>query len=491
LPLVMGVDSSTQATKVEVREADSGELLASGAASHPPTTPPRSEQHPEQWWTALVDAIGMARNRLSAGDRAGIAAIAVAAQQHGMVALDRHLGVIRPAKLWNDTESAPDAARLVEDLGGGGRGRRAWAEACGSVPTAAFTVTKLAWLRRSEPDAFGALAHVLLPHDWLTARLAGELVTDRGDASGTGYWSPATGRWRTDLLARVDRNRPWDEMLPRVLGPSDPAGHLVPASASELGLDDRVVVAAGTGDNMAAALGLGSPPAVVFSIGTSGTVYTVSDRPAADPSGAVAGFADATGRFLPLVCTLNATKVTDAFARLLGVDHPTLSELALTAPAGAGGVVLVPYLDGERTPNRPEATGSLVGLRSHVSPAQVARAAFEGVVCGLLDGLDALSAAGVPTSPQRAILVGGGARSPAYRRVLADLSQRTVEVPADDEQVAMGACVQAAAALAGRSPAEVASQWARPPAAVVDPGPAVDAAAVRGAYAAASGGQSR
>ena len=248
---------------------------------------------------------------------------------------------------------------------------------------------------------------------------------------------------------------------------------------------DGAVVGPGTGDNMAAALGMGLGPGdVAVSIGTSGTVYAVADRPTADATGAVAGFADATGRYLPLVCTLNATKVTEAVARLLGVRLDELNDLALSEPPGAGGLVLLPYLDGERTPNRPGATGVLAGLRSDVTRAQVARAAFEGVVCGLLDGLDAL-AAQCTVDAGRLVLVGGGARSPAYRQILADLSGRAVHVAAEAEHVAAGAAVQAAAVLHQRPAAELVAAWGLAAGDEVEPGPGATAATdVRAAYAA-------
>ncbi len=469
MPLVLGVDSSTQKTLVEVRDADSGRLVAEGRCAHPPTTPPRSEQDPNVWWDALLSAVA------AAGDRArDVAAVSVAGQQHGLVVLDAHGAVVRPAKLWNDTESAPDARWLIDQLGG----EEAWAKACGLVPVASFTITKLSWLHRSEPEAWARVAKVCLPHDFLTWKLTGELVTDRGDASGTGYFSAADDEYCFDLLAIVDDARDWTAALPRVLGPVEPAGR-----SRALGGD--VIVGAGTGDNMAAALALGLRPGeVAVSLGTSGTAYTVSASPTADASGAVAGFADATGRFLPLVCTLNATKVTDAMARLLGVDHDELDALALASPHGAGGVTIVPYFDGERTPNRPDASGSIVGLRTSVTREHLARAAFEGVACGLLDALDALVHAGVPLD-DRIVLIGGGARSPAFRRVLADLSGRPVLVPDRVEHVAAGACVQAAAVLCGRTVAEVSAAWGLGDGRLVDPDHAVDRDAVRGAYAAA------
>ena len=316
--------------------------------------------------------------------------MAVAGQQHGLVVLDGDDRVARPAKLWNDTESAPDVGWLLKQLAGEGvSGAAAWASACGSVPVAAFTIAKLSWLHRSEPDVWARVERVCLPHDWLTWKLSGEFVTDRGDASGTGYFSAARDEYVLELLGVVDDAVDWTARLPRVLGPRAQAG-------TTHAFESEMLVAPGTGDNMAAALALGLEPGeVAVSLGTSGTVYTVSESPTADPTGAVAGFADATGRFLPLVCSLNATKVTEAIARWLGVDHAAIDTLALAAPPGANGVVVVPYFDGERTPNRPDASGTITGVRTSTTREDLARAAIEGVVCGLLDGLDALTAAGV------------------------------------------------------------------------------------------------
>ena len=463
MPLVAGVDSSTSACKVEIRDADTGELVSSGRAAHPPTTPPRSEQDPQAW----ADAFAAAWAEAGADRQHRPAALAIAGQQHGLVVTDEGGAPLRPAKLWNDTESASDAAELVAELGAA-----EWAKACGSVPLASFTITKLRWLRRNEPDAYRSVARVQLPHDWLTARLIGHSTTDRGDASGTGWWSPAEEHYRLDLLALVDPDVDWAPRLPQVLGPVDVAGDW-----------EGITVGPGTGDNMAAAVGLGLRTGdLALSLGTSGTAFRVATAPSADPTGAVAGFADATGRYLPLVCTLNATKVTDAVARLLGVDASGLDHLALAAPAGAEGLVLVPHLDGERTPNRPDATGVLAGLRSDVSRAQLARAAIEGVVCNLLAGADRLGA-----ERRRVLLIGGGARSPAYRRCVADLCGSEVVVPTDQELVARGAAIQAAAVLAGRSIDDVAAAW---PLEVdtVRPDPAIDGTAIREAYAHVAGG---
>jgi xylulokinase len=399
-------------------------------------------------------------------------ALAVAAQQHGLVVLGADDEVLRPAKLWNDTESAPDAQALVDALPGGAA---AWATACGSVPLASFTIAKLHWLRRCEPEVFRHTISVMLPHDWLSFRLTGRRTTDRGDASGTGYWSPREGRYREELLNVVDPARDWESMVPEVLEPQAVAGEWRGVGST---------VAPGTGDNMAAALGLGLRPGdLALSLGTSGTAFTVSEEPAADPTGCVAGFADATGRFLPLVCTLNATKVTDAVARLLGAELDRYDAMALEAPAGANGLVLVPHFDGERTPNRPDATGSLTGIRGDVTAPLLARAAVEGVVCNLLAGADALGPTG-----GRVFLIGGASRSLAYRRVVADLTGRAVVVPDERELVAAGAAVQAAAVLQGRAFTEVSEAWGLGVGEVIEPDCRVDSEAIRVAYAAASAG---
>ena len=461
MPLVAGVDSSTQSTKVEVRDLDTGAVVARGAAPHPATTPPRSEQDPAAWWRAFETA-------WAAAGAPDVAGISVAGQQHGLVALDADGAVIRPAKLWNDTEAAPDATWLIEQL----PGRAAdWAGAVGLVPVASFTIAKLSWLRRIEPGNWSRLAQVVLPHDWLTSRFTGRFITDRGDASGTGYWSPAAGEYRWDLLAVIDRDRDWSPAVPRVAGPTEVVGEWRGAA-----------VACGTGDNMGAALGLGlRAGTAVISLGTSGTVYTVAEAPTADASGTVAGFADATGRFLPLVCTLNATKVTDSVARLLGVDHHGLAQLALQAPLGANGVTLLPYLDGERTPNLPQARGVLSGIPSDVERSDLARAAFEGVACGLLDGLDALRA---HAPVDRVVLVGGGSRSAAFRQVLSQLCPFPVSLADADEAVATGACVQAAVAAAGGDHASVAGRWGLGAGERLSDGAHPDAATVRSRYAA-------
>jgi len=459
--LVAGVDSSTQSTKVLVCDAETGALVREGRARHPDGT----EVHPDAWWDAFKQAT-------SGGLLDGVEAISVSGQQHGMVALDAGGAVVRPALLWNDTRSADAARDLIVELGGSA----AWAQAVGTVPVASLTVTKLRWLATNEPQLAARVHDVVLPHDWLTkriledgSRMRVELVTDRGDASGTGYWSPATEQYRTDLLERAFGRAVG---VPRVLEPSSAAGR------NGTGL----LVAAGTGDNMGAALGMNLRLGdVVVSLGTSGTVFAVHDKPTSDPSGFVAGFADATGRFLPLVCTLNAARVLTAGAHMLGTDLAGLDALALKALPGSGGLVLLPYLDGERTPSLPEATGTLGGLtRDNMSPENVARAYVEGMLCGLADGLDALTAQGIPQ--RRVLLIGGAARSRAVQAIAPEIFGLPVTVPDPAEYVALGAAKQAAWSLSAQTDTLSQPNWASSASVALEPtnGPRHDT--VRAAY---------
>ncbi|WP_353650253.1 xylulokinase [Nakamurella sp. A5-74] len=423
---VIGIDSSTQSCKAVVCDAETGAVLAASKVAHPDG----SEVDPRHW----EDALDRALRELPPELVATAAALSIGGQQHGMVVLDEAGEVIRPALLWNDLQSAPDAADLVAELG-----PQQWADRAGSVPSASFTVTKLRWLARREPENAARTASVLLPHDWLTHRLAEpgtEPTTDRGDASGTGYFSPADGTYDDDLITRALGHRP---SLPRVAAPAAIVGR------TRAGL----ALAAGTGDNMAAALGLGLRAGdVVVSLGTSGTVFASAEVPTADPTGVVAGFADACGRYLPLVCTLNAARVLTTTAALLGVDLAGLDALALGAAPGAGGVTLLPYLDGERTPNLPDSSGSLHGLtRASMTPQNLARAAVEGMLCGLADGVDALAATGYQV--QRVLLIGGAAASAAVRAVAPDLFGVPVQCPHPGEYVALGAARQAAWASGG------------------------------------------
>ncbi|MFZ9629375.1 MAG: xylulokinase [Ilumatobacteraceae bacterium] len=426
MTLVAGVDSSTQSCKVVGRDAANGALVRHGSARHPEGT----EVDPVHWERALQSAI------TAAGGLDDVDAVSIGGQQHGAVCLDEHGEVVRPALLWNDTRSAGAADAMVRELGA-----QAWVDATGSVPVASFTVTKLRWIAEHEPANAARIAAVCLPHDWLTWRLRGstdlgELVTDRSDASGTGYFDSVTNAYRRDLLTLGLGH---DALLPRVLGPSDGVAW------------GARVMGPGAGDNAASGLGVDAGDDVVVSLGTSGTAFVRSAVPSRDTSGAVAGFADATGAFLPLVCTLNAAMVLDAACTLLGVDHRRLAELALSTPAGADGLVVVPYLAGERTPNLPLATGGVLGMTLHNStPAHLARAAIEGVLCGLADALDALAAQGAQIDRVR--LVGGAAASVAVQQIAPTVFGVPVVVPPPGEYVADGAARQAAWALLGDFP---------------------------------------
>lgn len=453
MALVAGVDSSTQSCKVVIRDAGTGVLIRSGTARHAAGT----ETDPEDWWRALQEALA------AAGGLEDVAAVAVSAQQHGMVCLDADGAVVRPALLWNDTRSAAAADKLVSEAGPDGA--RYWAEETGTVPVASITAAKLRWLAENEPENAARTAAVCLPHDWLSWRLAGHgpgsgragleaLRTDRSDASGTGYWSPRTGEYLPAVLEQTLGHLP---LLPRVLGPLEPDQHT----------PGGTVIAPGTGDNAGAALGVGAGVGdVVVSVGTSGTVFAVAADPTADATGLVAGFADATGHYLPLTATLNASRVLDATAAMLAVDLPGLTRLALGAAAGAGGLSLVPYFEGERTPNLPDATGSLHGMTlANFIPENLARAAVEGIACSLADGLAALEALGIEA--RRVILVGGGARSEALQHAVSAVFGLPVTVPNPGEYVADGAARQAAAVLAGDWP-----QWADAGGSVVKAPPA-------------------
>jgi len=467
MSLVAGVDSSTQSCKVVIRDLSTGVLVRLGSARHPEGT----EVPPSAWWEALLAAI------TDAGGLDDVAAIAVAGQQHGLVALDREGRVVRDALLWNDTRSAPAARDLIDELGA-----EAWARRTGTVPVASFTATKLRWLRDAEPENAARVAAVALPHDWLTWRLLGfgpadesplgpdldALVTDRSDASGTSYWSPTDEGYDLDLFERA-LGRPGREaggggaggaggtpddgthgpvVLPRVLRADQVAG-TTPAGGA---VPEGVVVGAGAGDNAGAALGLDATVGdLVISIGTSGTAFAVTDRPVTDPGGTVAGFADAAGGYLPLIATLNAARVLSSVGGLLGVDHDELARLALAAEPGAGGVTLVPYFEGERTPDLPDATATLSGLTLASSTREnLARAAVEGMMSALSDGAAAVRRHGVDAT--RVLLIGGAALNPAVQEVARQVFDLPVVVPEPGEYVADGAARQAGWALSGTRP---------------------------------------
>lgn len=428
MTLVAGVDSSTQSVKVVVCDAATGEVVRTGRASHPPGT----EVAADSWLAAYSEATA------DPGLLAGVEALAVGGQQHGMVTLDENGQLVRDALLWNDNRSAADATDLIAELGG----PQAWADAVGSVPVSSMTVSKIRWLARAEPENAARTAAVVLPHDWLTWQIGGRSfapTTDRGDASGTCYFDATTNDYRHDLVRRGIGH---DLDLPRVAAPHEIVGHS----------PEGIALAAGTGDNMAAGLGLNlAAGSAVVSLGTSGTAFTRSAHQTHEPTGTVAGFADATGEFLPLVCTLNGARNLVATAELLGVSLGDLAHLALSAPPGSEGLTFMPYLEGERTPPLPDARGHLVGLTLHnMKPANLARAAIEGVLWSLAYGVEVLRE---QTGEITAItLTGGASQSDAVRQLAPSVFGLPIVVTDTFESVAVGAARQAAWALTGQLP---------------------------------------
>lgn len=436
---VAGIDTSTQSAKVVVMDAETGRVIRQAARAHPKgTTCP-----PEAWWDALLLAID------DVGGLADISALSVGGQQHGLVILDAAGRPLRDALLWNDTGSAQAAADLTHELGAS-----AWAAATGLVAVASFTATKLRWVADHEPELAAKIAAICLPHDYVTWRILGtgdlaDLATDRSDASGTMYFDPVSNEYRRDLLAHALRRSEADVahiVLPRVLGPNQPAG-----TANGLSLPD-VVVGPGAGDNAAAGLGMGVNPGEVWvSLGTSGVVTGISEEPWRDETGLIAGFADATGRYLPLQATLNGAPVLDAVAAFLGVDHQGLSELALAAESGAGGLTLMPLLAGERTPNLPLATGSLHGITMvNLTRENLARAAVEGLLALMGACIERL---GEKMDVSRVYLTGGGSKSKAVQAIAPAILGCDVVMLAEGEHVAWGAARQACWTLTGELPA--------------------------------------
>lgn len=455
--LVAGIDSSTQSCTVMLRSLENGEVLAHARAPHPPTTPPCSEQDPEVWWEALVGAL----TELKAW-WPRIAGLAVGGQGHGLVMLDKQDRPLRPAKLWNDTESAPQSRALCAQIA-----PEKWARLTGSLPGPAMTISKLAWTQQHHPGMLEQCRRIMLPFDYLVYRLSGSFVCERGGASGTGYFNPFTNSWEPQLAEVINDRIDWVSLWPAIIPSHQPAGvvKLIPELAGLAG----AIVGVGTGDNMSAALGMNLKAGDTgISIGTSGTLYGISTTGIVDSNGMINGYADAADQFIPMITTLNAAKVTDAFRNLLRVNTDEFDDFALRSPPGANGLQLAPWLDGERTPNLPNATGHLRGLRTTTTPEDMARAAVEGVLCGLLAGGLILKQQGFKDDG-RIVVTGGGAKSRAYRQILADLTGKTIWVSPVGETAAAGAAIQAAAAVLGCTNAEMADRWNVPFASVAEP----------------------
>lgn len=437
-----GVDCSTQSTKVLVVDADDGRVVATGSATNEVVGDGGArETDPKAWERSMASALA------ETGRASEVAAVSVGGQQHGLVVLDDGGRPLRPAPLWNDTRSAQAARDLVESLGGPAE----CAKKLGSVLTSSFTVAHWAWLRRSEPETAAAVRRVMLPHDYLNFCLTGEATTDRSDVSGTGWWSPAEEAYAPEVLG-LDAVKLEPAWLPAVVGPDDVAGVVTAPAAEQFGLAAGTKVACGAGDNAAAALALSfGPGEAAMSLGTSGTVYAPAAGPSADPTGTVAGFASADGRYLPLACTLNATVAIDRTSEWLGLSREDV--------APSEGCVFLPWLGGERTPNAPEATGTMTGLRYETDKRAILQAAYEGLVATLLEATAFLD----QWAPQRIeaplLLLGGGARGRAWQETVRRLSGRPVLIVELSELVAYGAAVQASAVLTGRRVGEVAGEW--------------------------------
>ncbi|MDQ3779161.1 MAG: xylulokinase [Chloroflexota bacterium] len=441
--VVLGVDSSTQSTKVLALDVETGAVVGEGRAPHSG----HDTQHPDEWWSALKAALAQVVN-----DQTSVVGLAVSGQQHGCVLIDAANAAVRPAPLWNNVDAAPDAARLNHEAD--------FSALVGSRLVASFTIAKMAHLARIAADDMARAVAVGLPHDWLNLRLTGDLTTDRGDASGTGWWSPTEGCYRPDLLALAVGNETAARLrLPLVRGPNDVAGVLSAAAASELGLPVGIPVGPGSGDNMAAALGVGAAPGeLVISLGTSGTAFLVSETPTADETGEVCGFADATGRFLPLTCMLNCTRVVDIMAKLLGMARREVLDRVGALPPGADGLIMLPYLAGERTPNLPDASGMIHGVTMANATAEaLVRAAVDGVAAGLAYCVQALARLGL-TAPS-ITLTGGGSAHPTWRQAIADATGLPVSVREGSEHAARGAALQAAAVVRGESVADAVARW--------------------------------
>jgi xylulokinase len=441
-----------------VRDLETGRILERASSPHPRTTPPLSEQHPEDWWSAFKDC-------LSKLTKADVVGISVAGQGHGLVLLDKNFKVIRSAKLWNDTTSSEQSKTLVAN-----HGSNYWIDKIGTIPVASFTITKLLWVRDNEPHNFKRIRHVLLPHDYFNYRLTGVATTDRSEATGTGFFNVRTNAWDNDLLDLIGFES--DVSIPKILKNGELAGVVNQEVAKELGLPLNVVVGSGANDNPSSALAYGAVNEgdLVVSFGTSGVAFTPISDPIFDYSGTVYCMANTVAGFLPLVCTLNSTKVTDLVASILDVDLHELGELALQGSNSADRVIFRPWIDGERTPNRPDARGILSNIDNGLSRANLARAAFEGVVFGIVCALEVLLKNGIEI--KRVIATGGGSNSPAYLQFLADALRSPVYVSDILDAAASGIAVQSAATYQGISVIEIVQKWS--PALVLGANPRSD-----------------
>ena len=438
--LIIGIDSGTQSTKTLVVNADTGEVLASASQSYeliPDLPVGAKEQRPADWIKAVRETIVQALKKAGA-EASEVKAIGVSGQQHGFVPLDREGKVIRPAKLWCDTSTAEECAELTDKLGG----LKGAISELGNAILPGYTAGKILWLKKHEPENFARLATVLLPHDYINFYLTGRRVMEYGDASGTALLNVRTRQWSRRALQAIDGELP--DKMPELIESEQPVGYLSAQTAELLGLNTSVLVSAGGGDNMMGAIGTGNTREglITASFGTSGTIYACAGKPVIDPEGEIAAFCDSTNRWLPLLCTMNVTVATGMISDFFKLEIKDFDRLAAEAPAGSEGVLLVPYLEGERTPNVPDGTGVFFGINTRtMKPANLARAAMEGVTLGMNYGLLRLAELGVRPSQIRA--TGGGAHSPLWRQIMADIFNAEVVTLKVSEGAAYGAALQA------------------------------------------------
>ncbi|MBM6447873.1 xylulokinase [Pseudomonas sp. MIL9] len=440
--LFLGIDCGTQGTKAIVLDAVSGQVLGQGAAAHKLISGAngRREQDPAQWLDALTLAT---RRALLAADVDGqaILGMGVSGQQHGLVLLDDQGRVLRPAKLWCDTETTEENDRLLRHLGG----ERGSLERLGVVIAPGYTVSKLLWTREQHPEIFSRIAHVLLPHDYLNYWLTGRSCSEYGDASGTGYFNVRTRQWDLQLLRDIDPSGRLQAALPELIDAHAAVGTVLPGIAEHLGINPRARVSSGGGDNMMGAIGTGNikPGAITMSLGSSGTVYAYADQPKVSPDAAVATFCSSSGGWLPLICTMNLTNATGVIRDLFDLDIECFNALVAQAPIGAEGVCMLPFLNGERVPALPHATGSVLGLNmTNLTQANVCRAVVEGTTFGLRYGLDLLRHNGLQS--RSICLIGGGSNSQVWRQIVADTMNTPVICTEQSEAAALGAAIQAA-----------------------------------------------
>jgi xylulokinase len=438
--LLIGIDSGTQSTKVLVVDARDGNVLSSASQAYdliPDLPPGAKEQHPHTWREATAAAIRSALRQAKAA-AVEIKAIGVSGQQHGFVPLDKNGEVIRPAKLWCDTATAAECDEITAVLGG----TKATIKTLGNAILPGFTASKILWLKKNEPKNFARLATILLPHDYLNFWLTGERVMEYGDASGTALLDVRKRKWCAPALNAIDAELAGK--LPPLISSDRPAGRLQVATAKQLDLPAGVVVSAGGGDNMMGAIGTGNTRAGVItaSFGTSGTIYACSEKPVVDPRGEIAAFCDSTNRWLPLLCTMNVTVATEMVRNDFQWSHEKFAGEASRIPAGSNGLMLLPYFEGERTPNVPDGTGVWFGVDQRTFEAgHFARAAMEGVTLGMNYGLRRLAQLGVKPAQIRA--TGGGAKSRVWRQIMADVFDAEVVTLKVSEGAAYGAALQA------------------------------------------------